>query len=263
MAARDLQCRDLSAGDRDEKRPMTTIRPHPFSAQGSRCWGSWHTRDSEVQGARPVSARSVPRVHRKWRLAVFGGNGHDIHLGRCVHGVALRTVTHIVNIDDCSVGYYRSEHCPRSFQCGLPYPPERIYVSGAAGSHPFPQKQALLKDVNTGDGVGYIRELLLPILKSAEQGPGFQCRLLNVDSWTPPTRWGEEVSSRFIGNLFGTSTLVWSHRELAAFFKEMMILLIIIGMNLTRSKSISRRLWQCEQEGSHTEFPLPTGNNGG
>jgi len=51
--------------------------------------------------------------------------------------------------------------------------------------------------------------------------------------------------------------------ELAAFLKEMIIRLFIIGTSLAKSKSISRASVSCERETSHTAFPLPTGDDGG
>jgi len=53
------------------------------------------------------------------------------------------------------------------------------------------------------------------------------------------TGWGEWVSCRIVGNLLGTSILVVGICTLAAFFKEMIIRVIIIGISLAESKSIS------------------------
>ena len=70
------------------------------------------------------------------------------------------------------------------------------------------------------------------------------------------------VSCRNTGDPPGTSTLVVCSCELAAFLKEMIIRLIIVGISLAKSKSISHASI-IEQEASHTAFPLPTGNDRG
>jgi len=50
----------------------------------------------------------------------------------------------------------------------------------------------------------------------------------------------EEASCEIsVGGSAGISTLIWDFCELAAFFKDIIIRLIIIGINLSRPKSVS------------------------
>lgn len=80
---------------------------------------------------------------------------------------------------------------------------------------------------------------------------------LSIESRTFSARCGLRESCRPIDNTFVTSKSTWISLEEAAFFRDIIIRLIIIGIYLSRSESISQALVVAPKMASYTAFPLP------